>query len=203
MTLPLLAFYGFSFLLLVSALSVVFARNAVHSVLFLIMAFFNAAGLLILLGAEFLAMILLIVYIGAVAVLFLFVVMTLDIDADALGPRVTRYMPLGLFLGGVLLAELLLILSGQLTGAASSALAPPAVPISSQPNSEALGAVLYTRYVHFFQLAGLILLTAMIGAIVLTLRVRRDIKKQDPSMQVMRRPEESIEIRKVPPGRGV
>ena len=197
-----LAFYLFSFVLLGAAVLVISARNPVHSVLFLILAFFNAAGLFVLLGAEFLAMILVVVYVGAVAVLFLFVVMMLDIDFVELKQGFLQYVPLGLFVGGVLLAELIAVLVWWTVAPATSSPAPtPGVAAIS--NTEALGRVLYTDYIYLFQGAGLVLLLAMIGAIVLTLRHREGVKRQNVGRQVARTREEAIELRKVKPGQGL
>jgi NADH-quinone oxidoreductase subunit J len=178
---------------------VITARNPVHSVLFLILAFFNAAGLFVLLGAEFLAMILVIVYVGAVAVLFLFVVMTLDIDFSELREGAARYLPIGLLIGLILLTELILVAGGF-------AVAPgaiQAVPAEQITNAEAIGRVLYTKYVYFFELAGGVLLVAMIGTIVLTLRHRRTAKRQDVAAQVGRRREDAIAVVKVETGKGI
>jgi NADH-quinone oxidoreductase subunit J len=204
MIVPSLFFYLFSAVIVASAVMVVGARNPVHSVLFLILAFFNAAGLFILLGAEFLAMILVVVYVGAVAVLFLFVVMMLDVDFVELRQGFLNYLPVGLLVAVVLLAELLIVLAGW-------AFAPDvplnvAVPIlaaDEATNTAALGRVLYTQYIFFFQAAGLVLLVAMIGAIVLTLRHKEGVKRQSIADQVARTPSTSIEVRKVEPGRGL
>jgi NADH-quinone oxidoreductase subunit J len=196
------AFYLFSGVMILSALLTITARNPVHSVLWLILAFFNAAGLMLLLGAEFIAMLLVIVYVGAVAVLFLFVVMMLDVDFAELREGFLQYLPIGALVGIIVLAELLLVVtawafSPQLLGR-------PGIPIDpSITNTEALGAVLYTRYVYFFQGAGLILLVAMIGAIVLTLRHKVGVKRQDAGGQSLRTLEQAIEIRKVQPGQGL
>ena len=197
-----IAFYLFALTLISSAIFVVMAQNPVHSVLFLIMAFFNAAALFILMGAEFLAMILLIVYIGAVAVLFLFVVMMLDIDFTRLREGFWQYLPVGLLLGVFLLGELIFLLQSAPT-MMESLPAPPAALLAEEPNIETLGNVLYTRYIHFFQAAGLILLIAMIGAIALTLRPRPNVRRQDPARQSARRREDSLEIKKVYPGEGL
>ena len=178
---------------------VITARNPVHSVLFLILAFFNAAGLFVLLGAEFLAMILVIVYVGAVAVLFLFVVMTLDIDFSELRSGTARYLPIGLALGLILLCELILVVGGF----AVSPDAIQAVPAEQVANAAAIGRVLYTKYVYFFELSGAVLLVAMIGTIVLTLRHRRDAKRQDVAVQVGRRREDAIEVVSVETGKGI
>lgn len=197
-----ICFYVFAAIAILSGFMVISARNPVHSVLFLILAFFNAAALFLLLGAEFLALILVIVYVGAVAVLFLFVVMMLDIDFEELRKGAARYLPIGALIGVVLLAELLLVLLGHGValpdGASVAAPAPSAVT-----NTEALGRILYTDYIYLFQAAGMILLVAMIGAIVLTHRTRKGVKKQDISRQVRRRREDAVEIRKVQPGQGI
>jgi NADH-quinone oxidoreductase subunit J len=197
-----LAFYLFSFVLLGAAVLVISARNPVHSVLFLILAFFNAAGLFVLLGAEFLAMILVVVYVGAVAVLFLFVVMMLDIDFVELKQGFLQYLPLGVVVGGFFLFELLAVLVWWTVAPAG---APPvAAPATTGvSNTEALGRILYTDYVYLFQGAGLVLLLAMVGAIVLTLRHREGVKRQNIGRQVGRTREEAIEIRKVKPGQGL
>jgi NADH-quinone oxidoreductase subunit J len=196
-------FYLFSAVAIASGVMVIGSRNPVHSVLFLILAFFNGAGLFILLGAEFLAMILIVVYVGAVAVLFLFVVMMLDVDFTELRQGMANYLPVGGAIGLILLMELVLAvgtwnLSPQ---ALKSAADPVAVPGVS--NTEALGLILYTKYAYYFQTAGLVLLVAMIGAIVLTLRHKQGVKRQDVSAQVARHPAMAIEIRKVNPGQGI
>jgi NADH-quinone oxidoreductase subunit J len=197
------AFYALSAILLVSALMVVSARNPVHSVLFLILAFFNAAGLFVLLGAEFVAMILIIVYVGAVAVLFLFVVMMLDISFADLRKGAARYVPLGLLLAAVLLTELVLLYSGwSFAPEVAGNLADPAPGMDGPDNTRALGAVLYTDYIFPFQISGLVLLVAMIGAIVLTLRTRSGVRRQCVSDQAARRPQDAMEIQKVSPGAG-
>jgi NADH-quinone oxidoreductase subunit J len=194
-------FYAFAALTVGSGVMVVSARNPIHSVLFLILAFFNTAGLFLLIGAEFLAMILVIVYVGAVAVLFLFVVMMLDIDFDQLRSGFVRYLPVGAAVGIVLLTELILIVAGWTVV--------PVVPrlgLASQgtvqSNTRALGDILYTRYVFAFQVAGLILLVAMIGAIVLTLRHRADVRRQSVAAQLARTRFQSVEVVKVPVGEG-
>ena len=190
------AFYLFAGILLVSALMVVTARNPVHSVLFLVLGFFNAAGLFILLGAEFVAMILIIVYVGAVAVLFLFVVMMLDINFSDLRKGGMQYIPFGIIIGGILLFELVAVYSYW--NFADSAVHNIALPIASDvQNSEALGLVLYTDYVFPFQIAGLILFVAMVGAIVLTHRTRPGIRKQNISSQHSRKPSDVLEVKKV------
>jgi NADH-quinone oxidoreductase subunit J len=183
---------------------VVAARNPVHSVLFLILAFVNAAALFVLLGAEFLAMILIIVYVGAVLVLFLFVVMMLDVDFAQLRQGFIQYLPIGAFLGGILLIELVLVLVSWTIGPdVQRTIATPIPPIASMLNTEALGHVLYTRYVYFFQAAGVVLLVAMIGAIVLTLRHKPHVKRQNIPDQIARTKATAIEIVKVRPGQGL
>jgi NADH-quinone oxidoreductase subunit J len=194
-------FYLFAGVTVASAVMVISARNPVHSVLFLILAFVNAAGLFVLLGAEFLAMILIVVYVGAVAVLFLFVVMMLDVDFTELRRGFLNYLPIGALIGAVLLAELLILVGGW-------AIAPPiahaAAPIAANvSNTEALGLVLYTRYVYFFEAAGVILLVAMIGAIVMTLQHKPQVRRQNIAAQIARRRAAAIELVKVKPGQGL
>ena len=186
----LIAFYLFATVTIASAIAVIFARNPVHSVLWLILAFFNAAGLMLLAGAEFIAMLLVIVYVGAVAVLFLFVVMMLDIDFASLRSGFTRNLPFGLILALVLLAEIIIAVSAHRAGPALQGAAENAGP--TQPNIVALGELLYSRYLFPFEIAGLILLVAMVGAIVLTHRSRGDVRGQDVSKQIARRPEEAV-----------
>jgi NADH-quinone oxidoreductase subunit J len=197
-----IAFYVFSTVLIAAALMVVSARNPVHSVLFLILAFFNAAALFVLLGAEFLAMVLVVVYVGAVAVLFLFVVMMLDIDFTELRQGFLNYLPIGLLVGAVLLAELVILGSAWVVSPGATTVAAHPTP-TDITNTEALGRILYTNYVHVFQGAGMILLVAMIGAIVLTLRHREGVKRQNVYTQVARRREQAVELRKVRPGEGL
>jgi len=198
------AFYLFSFLLLFSGVMVVTARNPVYSVLFLVMAFFNAAGLFVLLGAEFIAMILVIVYVGAVAVLFLFVVMMLDISFDNLRKGAMQYVLVGLVLGGVLLAEfVVLFTSWKFSPSVAENLDAPTPDLQEVTNTEALGALIYTDYIYAFQAAGLILLVAMIGAIVLTHRRRTGVKRQIVSEQFARRAEDVLEVHKITPNTGV
>ena len=193
-------FYVFAALAVASGVLVVSSRNPVHSVLFLILAFFNAAGLFILIGAEFLAMILVIVYVGAVAVLFLFVVMMLDIDFAQLRGGFVRYLPIGALVGFILLAELVLVIGSWVVAPGMpSAAVPGGVPLT---NTRALGDILYTRYLFAFQGAGLILLVAMVGAIVLTLRHRADVRRQSISAQLARTRAQSVEVVKVPVGSG-
>lgn len=196
------AFYLFAAITVISGLMVISARNPVHSVLFLILAFFNSAALFLLLGAEFVAMILVIVYVGAVAVLFLFVVMMLDIDFVELRQGFLKYLPIGALIGVILLIELLLVLgSGILpTGLALHLAAPTPVNVT---NTMALGQIIYTQYAYLFQAAGLVLLVAMIGAIVLTHRRRPGVKRQSIYKQVGRRPKDAIEVKKVSPGQGI
>ncbi len=199
-----LAFYLFAFVAIAAAVMVISARNPVHSVLFLILAFFNSAALFVLMGAEFLAMILVVVYVGAVAVLFLFVVMMLDINFVELRQGFLKYLPLGATIGLVLLAELLIVVGGwTLAPEAMTAVQAPAPPPDAVSNTVALGRLIYTNYLYVFQAAGIILLVAMIGAIVLTHRRRPGVRRQDIAVQVARRPEDSLEIRKVPMGKGI
>jgi NADH-quinone oxidoreductase subunit J len=199
-----LAFYLFAGVAVASGIMVISARNPVHSVLFLILAFFNAAALFVLMGAEFLAMILVVVYVGAVAVLFLFVVMMLDISLSDLRQGVLQYLPVGGMIGLVLLAELVLVFGAWTVSATvgDSARAPTPSP-DVITNTEALGLILYTEYAYLFQGAGLILLVAMIGAIVLTLRQRPGTRRQNVGDQLSRTREQSISIRKVKSGGGV
>jgi NADH-quinone oxidoreductase subunit J len=197
-------FYIFATVAVASAVMVITSRNPVHSVLYLILCFFNAAGLFILLGAEFLAMILVVVYVGAVMVLFLFVVMMLDIDFTELRQGMLNYLPIGGTIGLILLVELLLALgTWAISPDAGRIVAAPAPALDGLTNTEALGQILYTKYVYFFQAAGLVLLVAMIGAIVLTLRHKQGVKRQDIAAQVARRPATAVEIRKVGPGQGI
>jgi NADH-quinone oxidoreductase subunit J len=196
-------FYVFASLAVASGILVVGSRNPVHSVLFLILAFFNAAGLFVLMGAEFLAMILVIVYVGAVAVLFLFVVMMLDIDVADLRSGFVRYLPVGALVGLILLAELILGIGSRVVAPGTlGARAPSATGGLAVTNTRALGDILYTRYLFAFQAAGLILLVAMIGAIVLTLRHRADVRRQSISVQLARTRAETVEVVKVPIGTG-
>jgi NADH-quinone oxidoreductase subunit J len=204
MGLQALFFYLFAFIAVASAFMVISARNPVHSVLFLILTFFNAAGLFLLLGAEFLAMILLVVYVGAVAVLFLFVVMMLDIDFAELRSGILAYAPIGALVGVILAAELIVVAGGTvISPVIAKTVAMPIPPLSSKTNTAALGDVLYTNYVYFFEIAGLVLLVAMIGAIVLTLRHRTNIKRQNIPQQVARTPATAVEVITVKPGQGV
>jgi NADH-quinone oxidoreductase subunit J len=195
-------FYLFSAIAIASAVMVIAARNPVHSVLFLILAFFNGAGLFVLLGAEFLAMILVVVYVGAVAVLFLFVVMMLDVDFVELRQGMLNYLPVGATIGLILLGELGLVVgTWTLSPELLKVVAAPAPGTLS--NTEAIGLLLYTRYLFYFQAAGLILLIAMVGAIVLTLRHKEGVRRQSVAQQVARDPASAIEIRHVTPGQGI
>jgi NADH-quinone oxidoreductase subunit J len=202
MVIQALAFYLFSLVAVASGVMVIAARNPVHSVLFLILAFFNAAGLFVLMGAEFLAMILIVVYVGAVAVLFLFVVMMLDINFQRMRQGFLRYLPVGAAVGLFLLFELVLTV-GAWVGAPDGAQTRPTPPIAEMTNTEALGRILYTDYVYLFQASGLVLLVAMIGAIVLTLRQRDGVRRQAVGAQLARTKAESVEVVKVRPGSGV
>ncbi len=193
-----IAFYIIAFITLLSAFLVVSARNPVHSVLFLILTFFSSAGLFLLLGAEFLAMILMVVYVGAVAVLFLFVVMMLDVDFAELRQGFLSYLPLGGLIALALVAEILVAVVGRELGEGSSVFNGQEVA-----NTQLIGQVLYTDHVLLFQLSGLILLVAMVGAIVLTLRHRDGVKRQNVAAQVGRRPEDAVELKDVEPGRGI
>ena len=204
MIIQALAFYLFAGIAVASGVMVISARNPVHSVLFLIVAFFNAAGLFVLMGAEFLAMILVVVYVGAVAVLFLFVVMMLDINFIELRKGALAYLPIGLLVGLILLVELTLVFGAWVVSPlASGAALAPTPAISQITNTHALGMVIYTNYVYLFQIAGLVLLVAMVGAIVLTLRQRSGVRRQSIGRQTERRRGDSVEIKKVPSGSGV
>ena len=204
MGLQALFFYLFAFVAVASAFMVIASRNPVYSVLFLILTFFNSAGLFLLTGAEFLAMILLVVYVGAVAVLFLFVVMMLDIDFAELHAGALEYAPVGALIGIILAIELVVVVGGSTLSPEIAANASmPIPPVAERQNTAALGDVLYTHYVYYFQIAGLVLLVAMIGAIVLTLRHKPHIKRQDIPTQVARTPETAVEIVKVKPGQGI
>ena len=199
-----LFFYLFAGICVASAFMVIAARNPVHSVLFLILAFVNAAGLFVMLGAEFLAMILIVVYVGAVAVLFLFVVMMLDVDFAELKQGALQYLPVGALVGAIFLAELLLVVGAWTIGPdVPHAIAAPIPPVAHIHNTEAIGLVLYTKYVYFFEAAGLILLVAMVGAIVLTLQHKTRVRRQVIGDQVARSKAASIELRRVRPGQGL
>ena len=196
----LIAFYLFATLTIASAVAVIFARNPVHSVLWLILAFFNAAGLMLIAGAEFIAMLLVIVYVGAVAVLFLFVVMMLNIDFATLRSGFTKNLPFGIIIALVLLVEMILAVSAWKAGPGISGAAPPE---ASAPNIVALGELLYSRYLFPFEIAGLVLLVAMIGAIVLTHRSRGDVRGQNVTKQIRRRPKDAVKLANPPVGQGV
>ncbi|MGF1446594.1 MAG: NADH-quinone oxidoreductase subunit J [Pikeienuella sp.] len=204
MSLTAFAFYLFATVAVAAGLFVILARNPVHSVLWLILTFFSAAGMMVLLGAEFVAMLLIIVYVGAVAVLFLFVVMMLDVDFTELKRGLVDYLPIGALIGIVLLIELGLVFGHWVLADAAPAARAAAAPTPEEmANTEALGQILYDRYIFAFQVSGLILLTAMIGAIVLTLRHRVDVKRQNVLAQIYRTREASVELKDVKPGQGV
>jgi len=204
MILQAIFFYLFAGICVASAIMVIAARNPVHSVLFLILAFVNAAGLFVLIGAEFLAMILIVVYVGAVAVLFLFVVMMLDVDFAELRQGLLNYLPAGFLVGGILLAELVFVVVGKvIQPGVPKAITAPIPAASAVSNTQALGLVLYTRYVYYFEAAGVILLVAMIGAIVLTLYHKPDARRQVIAEQVARRRASAIEVVKVKSGQGL
>ncbi|MDH3582327.1 MAG: NADH-quinone oxidoreductase subunit J [Hyphomicrobiales bacterium] len=199
-----LFFYLFASITVAAAFMVIASRNPVHAVLFLILAFVNSAGLFILLGAEFIAMILIVVYVGAVAVLFLFVVMMLDVDFAELRAGFLRYLPVGVLIGAVLFFELALVVGSWVISPDIAARATAPAPMFDQvTNTEALGRILYTKYVYFFEAAGMILLIAMIGAIVLTLHHKEGVKRQSIPEQVGRRREDAIEIKQVETGKGL
>jgi NADH-quinone oxidoreductase subunit J len=202
MTAPVIFFYLFASLMIISAFMVIVARNPVHSVLYLILAFVCASGIFLLAGAEFLAMLLVVVYVGAVAVLFLFVVMMLDVDFAELKQGFLQVLPIGAVIGVLLAIELIVAFSGWRV--APTAIGAPAAPIAADmSNTEALGRVLYTKYIYFFQAAGMVLLTAMIGAIVLTLRHKSGVKRQNIAEQNARTIETAMEVKKVPFRSGV
>ncbi len=198
-----LFFYLFAALAVASAVMVITARNPVHSVLFLILCFFNAAGLFILMGAEFLAMILVVVYVGAVAVLFLFVVMMLDVDFVKLREGMASYLPVGGIIGLIVLVELAMLFGTWAFSPEALKSAESPVPSGGVTNTQALGEILYTKYIYWFQASGLVLLVAMVGAIVLTLRHKEGVKRQNIAAQVARTPAAAVEIRKVEPGQGL
>ena len=204
MILSALFFYLFAVVAIGSAFMVISSRNPVHSVLFLILTFVNASGLFIMAGAEFLGLLLIVVYVGAVAVLFLFVVMMLDVDFVELREGFLQYLPIGGLVGMIVLVELLMVIGGWIVapGAIGSGSTP--IPDMAQvSNIEALGNVLYTKYIFFFQIAGMILLVAMIGAIVLTLHHKENVHRQNIAEQIARDPKTAIEVRKVEPGKGL
>ena len=202
MILSALFFYLFASVCVASAVMVIASRNPVHSVLYLILAFVNASGLFILMGAEFLGMMLIVVYVGAVAVLFLFVIMMLDVDFVELREGFLEYLPIGLVIGGIFLVELLLVAGGWVINPGTVKQITAAIP-TNVSNTEALGLVLYTKYIHYFQIAGMVLLVAMIGAIVLTLRHKVKVKRQDINVQNARTPELAMAVRKVTSGQGL
>jgi NADH-quinone oxidoreductase subunit J len=204
MIIAALFFYLFAGICVASAVMVIASKNPVHSVLFLILAFVNAAGLFVLMGAEFLAMILIVVYVGAVAVLFLFVVMMLDVDFAELRDGFLNYLPVGGVIAFIFLVELVLVLGSWAIGpGVARTITAPIPNIDTLSNTAALGHVLYTRYVYYFQAAGLVLLVAMIGAIVLTLRHKPNVRRQNVADQVARTKATAIEIRQVRPGQGI
>jgi NADH-quinone oxidoreductase subunit J len=202
MILPALFFYLFAAVCVASAVMVIVSRNPVHSVLFLILAFVNASGLFVLMGAEFLGMVLIFVYVGAVATLFLFVIMMLDVDFTELRSGFLEYLPIGLVIGGIFLFELLLTVGVWVINPGTAKSITAAIP-TNVSNTEALGLVLYSKYIQYFQLAGMILLVAMIGAIVLTLRHKANVKRQDINVQNARTPELAMTVRKVAAGQGL
>ncbi len=197
-----LFFYLFAGICVASAAMVIVSRNPVHSVLYLILAFVNASGLFILMGAEFLGMMLIVVYVGAVAVLFLFVIMMLDVDFVELREGFIQYLPVGIVIGGIFLFELLLIVGAWVINPTVAKTITAPIP-TNVSNTEALGLVLYTKYIHYFQLAGMVLLVAMIGAIMLTLRHKAFVKRQDINVQNARTPEIAMAVRKVASGQGL
>jgi NADH-quinone oxidoreductase subunit J len=197
-----LFFYLFAGVVVASAVMVIASRNPVHAVLFLILAFVNASGLFVLMGAEFLAMLLIVVYVGAVAVLFLFVIMMLDVDFAQLREGFIEYLPFGLLIGVIFLAELLLVVGGWVINPNVTKSITSAIPAGIS-NTEALGLVLYTKYIHYFQLSAMVLLVAMIGAIVLTLRHKATVKRQDINVQNARTPALAMDVRKVAVGQGL
>jgi len=202
MTIATLAFYAFAIVVVASGLLVVLARNPVHSVLWLILAFISSAGLFVLLGAEFVAMLLVIVYVGAVAVLFLFVVMMLDIDFAALKAEMAKSLPLAGLIGLILLMQMALAYGAWTSSEVADRLRGAPVP-DGLHNTRALGMILYDRYLYPFQAAGLILLVAMVGAIVLTLRRRTGVKRQDVLAQIYRDPAKAMQMKDVKPGQGL
>jgi NADH-quinone oxidoreductase subunit J len=204
MSFALLAFYAFAVVTVAAGLMVTLSRNPVHSVLWLILAFLSAAGLFVLMGAEFVAMLLIIVYVGAVAVLFLFVVMMLDVDFAELKGEMARMMPLGLLIAVVIIIELTFGIGAWVTADSSASLHQARVPDPAQvENTAALGMLIYDKYLYLFETAGLILLVAMIGAIVLTLRHRKDVKRQNVLAQMWRDPAKALELKDVKPGQGI
>lgn len=199
-----LAFYAFAIVTVVAALLVTISRNPVHSVLWLILTFFSSAGLLVLLGAEFVAMLLVIVYVGAVAVLFLFVVMMLDVDFAELKGEMARTMPLALLIGAILLIQLVMAFSAWKFADGAMGLRANITPdLTEIHNTKALGLLIYDKYFILFQMAGMVLLVAMIGAITLTLRHRTNVKRQNVMVQMSRDPAKTMEMRDVKPGQGL
>ena len=203
MTVAAVAFYAFAIVTVAAGLMVTISRNPVHSVLWLILAFLSSAGLFVLLGAEFVAMLLIIVYVGAVAVLFLFVVMMLDVDFTELKGEMAKVMPLALLIGVVLIMQIALGVGAWVQADGALGLRQAVAPGLEVENTRALGLIIYDKYILLFQLAGLILLVAMIGAILLTLRHRRDIKRQNVLQQMWRDPAKAMELRDVKPGQGL
>jgi NADH-quinone oxidoreductase subunit J len=202
MIVPALFFYLFAGVCVASAVMVIASRNPVHSVLYLILAFVNASGLFILMGAEFLGMVLIFVYVGAVVTLFLFVIMMLDVDFAELREGFIQYLPVGIVIGGIFMFELLLTVGAWVINPTVTKAITAPIP-SNVSNTEALGLVLYTRYIHYFQIAGMVLLVAMIGAIVLTLRHKAFVKRQDVNVQNARTPELAMSVRQVASGQGL
>jgi NADH-quinone oxidoreductase subunit J len=202
MILPALFFWLFAAICVASAVMVIVSRNPVHSVLFLILAFVNASGLFILIGAEFLAMVLIFVYVGAVVTLFLFVIMMLDVDFAELREGFIQYLPVGIVIGGIFLFELLLTVGVWVINPSVTKAITAPIP-NNVSNTEALGLVIYTRYIHYFQISGMVLLVAMIGAIVLTLRHKANVKRQDINVQNARTPEIAMAVRQVASGQGL
>ncbi len=199
-----LTFYVFAAIAVAAGMMVVSARNPVHSVLFLILTFFTTAGLFVLIGAEFLAMVLVVVYVGAVAVLFMFVVMMLNINFVEMREGFLQYMPIGVLVGIILLVELLMVLgTASMSPEVLAAGTEPIPDLAQRQNTAALGDVIYTKYIYLFQAAGMILLIAMIGAIVLTHRQRPGVRKQVIAKQLARRREDAVELKKVQPGQGI
>lgn len=204
MTFAVFAFYLFAITAVTAGLMVVVARNPVHSVLWLILTFLSSAGLFVLLGAEFVAMLLIIVYVGAVAVLFLFVVMMLDVDFAELKGEMAKYMPLALLIGVVILMQISLGVGAWVQAEGAMGLRQAVAPDAAQvENTKALGLLIYDRYIYLFQASGLVLLVAMIGAILLTLRHRKDVKRQNVLQQMWRDPAKAMELKDVKPGQGL
>jgi NADH-quinone oxidoreductase subunit J len=203
MVLQAVAFYVLATVMIGAALAVVLARNPVHSVLFLILSFFSAAGLFVLIGAEFVAMILVVVYVGAVAVLFLFVVMMLDVDFAALRQGFAGYLPIGGLIAALLTAEMVIVAGGVAQHGAASRSSGPQAAAAGAPNVEVIGRVLYTDYIYIFQAGGLVLLVAMIGAIVLTLKHRTGVRRQDIGAQVARTAAQGMRLVSIKPGQGI